>query len=171
MAEIGGSDNALMAAAEAAGAVGGAVGGAAAGAAAAEALMEGLGFTGEDYKSAKNTAVWIGGAIGGLLGGVAGGFAGDAVARAFFTAKDFVPPGGGREGTLKSCVSVLGLDTSSSISGGYVFTATEIKAAFKTQARKLHPDRGGTQEDFVRLQFCKEALLATAAASTSTGSS
>lgn len=39
---------------------------------------------------------------------------------------------------------ILGVDGSS--------TEDEIKKAYRKMAIKLHPDRGGSQEDFIRLQ-------------------
>lgn len=43
---------------------------------------------------------------------------------------------------------ILGVDRSS--------TEDEIKKAYHKMAIKLHPDRGGSQEDFIRLQTAWE---------------
>jgi hypothetical protein len=126
----------------------GSMAGAAAGSAAAGAFAET--FLGKEWRDSFAT---IGGITGGLVGTLAGAFAGNAVARTF-TAQDFLSPTGGLEGTLGQCRALLGVTRRS--------TAAEVRVAYKAAARLAHPDRGGTQEAMVRLNFCKEALLAVA---------
>ena len=40
--------------------------------------------------------------------------------------------------------------------------AAEVKAAYRVASRKSHPDRGGSQEAFVKTRMCYEAFLARA---------
>ena len=39
-------------------------------------------------------------------------------------------------------------------------TETEVRNAYRTAARRLHPDRGGKSEEFQELQDCYHSLLA-----------
>jgi hypothetical protein len=137
--------------ATAAGGVAGAVGGAAAGAALGEALAQRL--FGDDFKAAGQ---WLGAGVGALTGGVFGGVAGRELALAF-TAGDFMADGG-PAATLAACRAELGLPPRGTVA------PDALKRAYKERARKAHPDRGGSQEAFVRLSFCREALAAAAAA-------
>merc|ERR1719150_221617 len=60
-----------------------------------------------------------------------------------------------RDGEQSHCRELLGL-------GPEPIKKAELRSAYRTLARRLHPDLGGRREQFQELQRCYEALLATA---------
>jgi len=52
---------------------------------------------------------------------------------------------------IPDCLEALGLDRSA--------TARDVRTAFRSQSKKLHPDAGGTKEDFQRLRTAYEDAL------------
>lgn len=141
---------------EAATVTGGAVG-AVSGGAAGMVIGEALGgLFGDDWK--ETGATW-GAAVGGIFGGLAGAVTGNVVAKVF-SSEEFV--GNKSKGqALDECRALLGVTSASSVA--------EIRKAYKAAALNAHPDKGGTQEQIVRVNFCKEALLAVAPKSAAGG--
>jgi hypothetical protein len=135
---------------------GGAAGGAA-GAAIGAALGDALGALFDAGGETRESLTNVGAGIGGLLGAAGGAITGNLIARSF-TAKDFLREGESKADVLRSCERTLGITTTPASAS----SPQEIRAAYKAKARSAHPDRGGSQEAMVRLNFCKEALLAAA---------
>lgn len=162
--QVGGTENAISIASGALGAAGGGYMGSTLGGELASTLL------GEEYADA---GTYAGAVLGTVIGGFAGAISGNEIVR-IITAEDFIgnnnfyrskdnqhsknpspPPAestaSSKQRTIQACRTLL--DVSSSA------TAAEIRHAYKQQALTNHPDKGGTQEDMIYLNFCKEALL------------
>ena len=129
-----------------AGAAGGAWGGALAG----RALDSYLGFEVNDCENGESQCGPFG-VIGAAIGGMFGAKAGAATAR-FAIAKIFgtiaMPS---RQDAIKNCYALLGVTPH--------HRWTDVLKAYRVQARDAHPDRGGSQEEMVKLNMCKEILF------------
>ena len=71
----------------------------------------------------------------------------------------FIPPKAGRRMSMSEAATVFGLTRSelSSLNGA------ELKKLFRRKARELHPDQGGSHEDFIELANAYQEMLRTKA--------
>ena len=53
--------------------------------------------------------------------------------------------------TVQDALSFMGLEAEN-------VTTNALRAAYRRLSKRMHPDRGGSAEDFRRLSHCKEVL-------------
>ena len=71
----------------------------------------------------------------------------------------YVPPKAGRRGSMAEAATVFGMSRSRLSA----LTGAELKRLFRKKARELHPDRGGSHEQFIELSNAYQEILRTKA--------
>jgi len=71
----------------------------------------------------------------------------------------FMPPKSGRRVSMAEAATVFGISRSEL----NVMSRAELKKLFRTKARELHPDKGGSHEHFIELANAYQDMLRTKA--------